>query len=224
MAITDWPIHERPREKLLESGPQSLSDSELLAIFLRTGCAGKSAVDLARDLLINFGGLRELLEANIKEFCNAHGLGPAKYVQLQAVLEMSRRHLSQSLKKQIHFDSSKHVKNYLTSEIAHLKHEVFVVLFLNSQHALIKKETMFRGTVDSAAVYPREIVKTALEHNASAVILAHNHPSGVCEPSQSDRAITRKIQAALDIVDIRTLDHLIVADRDVLSFAETGLI
>lgn len=224
MAIKDWPANERPREKLINRGSHALSDAELLAIFLRTGCAGKSAVDLARDLLINFGSLRALLEADIKQFCNAHGLGPAKFVQLQAVLEMSRRHLGEALTKQHAFNSSSDVKNYLLTQIAHLKHEVFFVLFLDNQHALIKGLEMFRGTIDSAAVYPREIVKTALIHNAAAVVLAHNHPSGVSEPSDCDKAITIKIKHALDLVDIRTLDHLIVADREVLSFAEHGLL
>lgn len=223
MAITDWPADERPREKLLNQGPSSLSDAELLAIFLRTGCAGKSAVDLARDLLTNFGSLRQLLEANAKSFCSAHGLGPAKYVQLQAVLEMSRRHLGEALKKLQSFESSQAVKQYLTSELAHLQHEVFVVLFLDAQHTLITSEQMFRGTIDGAAVYPREIVRAALDKNAAAVILAHNHPSGICEPSLSDKSITQKIKAALSLIDVRTLDHLIVGDRNVLSFAEQGL-
>lgn len=174
MAITDWPQSERPREKLLLRGSAALSDAELLAIFLRTGCAGKSAVDLARDLLSTFGGLRQLLEASETEFCLAHGLGPAKYVQLQAVLEMSRRHLSETLTRTSAFDSSRAVKQYLSSQLRHKSSEVFAVLFLDSQHRMLSFDELFHGTIDAASVYPREIVKAALKYNAAAVILSHN--------------------------------------------------
>ncbi len=224
MAITDWPTDERPREKLLARGAQMLSDAELLAIFLRTGCKGKSAVDLARDLLLRFGGLRQLLESSHDNFCQAHGLGTAKYAQLQAVLEMSRRHLAASLGTRQSLTSSTAVKDYLRSMLRHRQSEVFVGLFLDSQHQLIACDELFQGTIDGASVYPREVVKHALRHNAAAIIFAHNHPSGIAEPSDADRAITHRLKEALNLVDIRTLDHLIVGDNSVVSFAERGLL
>ncbi len=222
MAITDWPAEERPREKLLTKGSQALTDAELLAIFLRTGCNGKSAVDLARELLQHFGNLRSLLHASQREFCKALGLGNAKYAQLQAVLEMSRRHLAEQLQREQQFTSSASVKNYLRAQLRDRKAEVFAVLFLDSQHRLIAFEELFQGTIDGAAVYPREVVKRALSHNAAAVILAHNHPSGIAEPSSSDHAITKQLKEALQLIDIRTLDHFIVGDSEVLSFADRG--
>ncbi|WP_185233552.1 RadC family protein [Teredinibacter franksiae] len=222
MAITDWPAQERPREKLLQKGPNSLSDAELLAIFLRTGCAGKSAVDLARELLSHFGGLRTLLDASQEEFCQALGLGSAKYAQLQAVLEMSRRHLGEQLQRETQFSSSKSVKQYLLAQLRDRPSEVFAALFLDTQHRLIAFEELFQGTIDGAAVYPREVVKKALSHNAAAIILAHNHPSGIAEPSSADHNITKRLTDALKLVDIRTLDHLIVGDGNVVSFADNG--
>jgi len=224
MAISDWPINERPREKLLNRGADSLSDAELLAIFIRTGCAGKSAVDLARDLLSHFGGLRPLLSASQKDFCKALGLGKAKYAQLQATLEMSRRHLAESLQKDVYFTSSGAVKSYLSAQLRDKSSEVFAALFLDSQHRMIAFEELFQGTIDGAAVYPREVVKRALSHNAAAIILAHNHPSGVAEPSRADHDITQRLKEALQLVDIRTLDHFIVGDGNVLSFADEGWI
>lgn len=224
MAITDWPADERPREKLLTRGAPMLSDAELLAIFLRTGCKGKSAVDLARELLQRFGGLRQLLESSHDHFCEAHGLGTAKYVQLQAVLEMSRRHLASSLGVRKTLSSSSTVKDYLRSMLRHRQSEVFVGLFLDSQHQLIACDELFQGTIDGASVYPREVVKHALRHNAAAMIFAHNHPSGIAEPSDADRAITLRLKEALNLVDIRTLDHLVVGDDNVVSFAERGLL
>ncbi|GAA6135420.1 DNA repair protein RadC [Oceaniserpentilla sp. 4NH20-0058] len=224
MAITDWPVDERPREKLLNKGPSSLSDAELLAIFLRTGISGMSAVDLARHLLTRFNGLRPLLEASQEEFCEHLGLGPAKYAQLQAVLEMGQRHLQQTLAKPDAFTEPNHVRHFLTSRLRHLPHEVFACLFLDNQHRLITYEELFRGTIDGASVYPREVVKKVLSHNAAAVILAHNHPSGVTDPSPSDERITAKLQQALQLVDVRVLDHFIVGDNDVFSMAEHGLI
>lgn len=224
MAITDWPAAERPREKLLTSGPQTLSDAELLAIFLRTGCVGKSAVDLARDLLNQFNGLRQLLEADKSTFCRAHGLGDAKYAQLQAVLEMSRRHLAQSLEHRELFAGADEVKQYLLARLRHCQREVFGVLFLDSQHRLIKYEELFQGTVNSAHIYPREVIKAVLKHNAAAIILAHNHPSGVAKPSQADRQITQDISQILKALDVRVLDHMIVGDAEVSSFAEMGWI
>lgn len=224
MAITDWPADERPREKLLARGAPMLSDAELLAIFLRTGCKGKSAVDLARELLQRFGGLRQLLESSHDHFCEAHGLGTAKYAQLQAVLEMSRRHLAANLGVRKTLSSSTVVKDYLRSMLRHRQSEVFVGLFLDSQHQLIACDELFQGTIDGASVYPREVVKHALRHNAAAMIFAHNHPSGIAEPSDADRAITLRLKEALNLVDIRTLDHLVVGDDNVVSFAERGLL
>ena len=224
MAITDWPVDERPREKLLIKGPAALSDAELLAIFLRTGITGMTAVDLSRHLLTRFNGLRPLLEASQAEFCEHLGLGPAKFAQLQAVLEMGRRHLQQTLDKPDGFTNPDAVRHYLTSRLRHVPHEVFACLFLDNQHRLITYEELFRGTIDGASVYPREVVKKVLLHNAAAVIFAHNHPSGVAEPSDSDERITRKLQQALQLVDVRVLDHFIVGDNDVLSMAERGLL
>ncbi len=224
MAITDWPADERPREKLLHRGAHTLSDAELLAIFLRTGVTGISAVDLARQLLTHFGGLRALLEADQKQFCKQHGLGPAKYAQLQAVLEMSHRHLKSSLSRGISLTDAGDTKRYLQQRLRHYPYEVFACLFLDTKHRLIAFDELFNGTIDGASVYPREVVKQALSHNASAVIFSHNHPSGIAEPSQADRQITQRLKAALELVDIRVLDHIIIGDSESLSFAERGLL
>jgi len=222
MAIKDWPADERPREKLLQSGAATLSDAELLAIFLRTGVTGISAVDLARKLLADFGGLRALLEADHKTFCQQHGLGTAKFVQLQAVLEMSRRHLESTLSRGNAFTDAATTRLYLQRQLRHFDHEVFACLFLDTRHRLISFEPLFRGTIDGASVYPREVVKQALKHNAAAVIFAHNHPSGVAEPSQADIQITRRLRSALELVDIRVLDHIIVGDAETYSLAQQG--
>ncbi|MGL6158996.1 RadC family protein [Microbulbifer sp.] len=224
MAITDWPAAERPREKLLERGPEALSDAELLAIFLRTGIPGLSAVDLARQLLVDFGGLRPLLEADKREFCRGKGLGDAKYVQLQAVLEMARRHLAESLQRADALRSPDAVRNYLTAQLRHRRREVFCCLYLDSQHRVIAFEELFEGTLNAASVYPREVVQAALHKGAAAVILAHNHPSGVSEPSQADIWITERLSQALELMDIKVLDHMIVGEGAALSFAEQGLI
>lgn len=224
MAIRDWPEGERPREKLLDLGASALSDAELLAIFLRTGVAGKSAVDLARELLHRFGGLRPLLESTTEQFCSAHGLGPAKYAQLQAVLEMGRRHLASTLNKTSALESPAAVRDYLTARLRHQTREVFACLFLDNRHRVIKFESLFFGTIDAASVYPREVVRKALMHNSAAVILAHNHPSGIAEPSRADRQITDRLVQALATVDIRVLDHMVVGDGEVVSFAERGFI
>ena len=224
MPITDWPADERPREKLLAQGAVALSDAELLAIFLRTGIKGKSAVDLARDLLSRFGGLRPLLKAGQAEFCEAKGLGEAKYVQLQAVLEIARRHLAEALPER---DALKHpndVREYLCARLRDLPYESFVALFLDSQHRVIVCEELARGTIDGASVYAREVVKAALRHNAAAVIFAHNHPSGFAEPSSADRTLTAKLMTALTAVDIRVLDHFVIGEGAPVSFAERGLI
>lgn len=222
MAIKDWPADDRPREKLLLSGAKALSDAELLAIFLRTGVKGFSAVDLARKLIHEFGSLRRLLEADQQEFCQGHGLGQAKYVQLQAVLEMGRRHLESSLKHGDVFTDADTTMRYIKQRLRAYPHEVFACLYLDNQHRFLQFDELFRGTIDGASVYPREVVKSALQHNAAAVILAHNHPSGIAEPSQADIHITKRIQSALDLVDIRVLDHIIVGDADVTSLAQLG--
>ncbi len=221
MAITDWPAAERPREKLLERGPAALSDAELLAIFLRTGVKGRSAVDVARDLLSRFGGLRPLLQAEQAAFCQAPGLGAAKYAQLQAVLEMGRRHLAATLERGEALTSPKATREFLAARLRDYPFEVFAVLFLDNRHRVIAFEELFRGTIDGASVHPREVVRRVLYHNAAAVILAHNHPSGVAEPSRSDVSITRRLIDALALVDVRLLDHLIVAD-EIVSLAERG--
>lgn len=224
MSIANWPAAERPREKLLSLGARALSDAELLAIFLRIGVTGKSAVDLARDLLQEYGGLRPLLEASQSEFCRGLGLGNAKYAQLQAVLEMGRRHLSATMKAGDLLSSPDLVRQYLSAQLRHQPREVFAVLFLDNQNRLITYEELFFGTIDGASVYPREVVRRAMAHNAAAVILAHNHPSGVAEPSQADQRITQRLQAALELIDVRVLDHMVVGDTEVVSFAERGLV
>lgn len=223
MPITDWPSEERPREKLLLRGPGALSDAELLAIFLRTGVAGKTAVDLARELLAAFGGLRPLLEAECERFCAEHGLGIAKYAQLQAVLEMGRRHLLETLARGDALSNPDDTRDYLKARLRGYAHEVFACLFLDSRHRVISLDELFHGTLDGASVHPREVVKRALAHNAAAVILAHNHPSGVAEPSESDRMITQRLKEALGLVDIRVLDHFIIGDGRAVSLAERGL-
>lgn len=221
MAISDWAEEERPREKLLLKGAEALSDAELLAIFLRTGVKGFSAVDLARNLLSESGGLSQLLSANEQQFCQSKGVGQAKYVQLQAVVEMSRRYLSERMQRGDALNSVDDVKNYLKSSLQKYPFEVFACLFLDNKHRVIKYEELFRGTIDSSTVHPREVVRRALYHNAAAVVLAHNHPSGVAEPSQSDQMITDKLKHALGLIDVRLLDHFIIGD-EVTSFAERG--
>ncbi|WP_421682692.1 DNA repair protein RadC [Stutzerimonas urumqiensis] len=223
MSIRDWPAAERPREKLLEHGAAALSDAELLAIFLRTGVAGFSAVDLARQLLNEFGSLRALLEADLARFSAHLGLGPAKFAQLQAVLEMGRRHLAERMRRDSALESPQAVRDYLTARLRHEPHELFACLFLDAKHRVLAFEVLFHGTIDGASVYPRQVVKRALAHNAAALILAHNHPSGVAEPSQADRALTLRLKDALALVDVRVLDHFVVGDGAPLSMAERGL-
>ena len=224
MSIRDWPDAERPREKLLQRGAGALSDAELLAIFLRIGIPGRSAVDLARDLLQRFGSLRQLLEADEQDFCEGPGLGPAKYVQLQAVLELGRRYLETTLQRGDALQSVADTRRYLTAKLRHEPHEVFACLFLDNRHRVLAFEELFHGTIDGASVHPRQIVKRALYHNAAALILAHNHPSGVAEPSRADEQITLRLKEALTLVDVRVLDHFIIGDGEVISFAERGLI
>jgi len=224
MAITDWPEFERPREKLLQKGAASLSDAEVLAIFLRTGVTGKSAVDLARDLLTRFGSLTQMFAASETAFCETHGMGQAKYVQLQAVLEMSRRALQEEMQCGDALNSPRAVRDYLRLLLGGRQQEVFLALFLDTQHRVIASEELFQGTLSQTSVYPREVVKRALAHNAAAVILAHNHPSGVAEPSQADQLLTAALKQALGLVDVRVLDHFVVTGGQTLSFAEKGLI
>lgn len=224
MAITDWPEDDRPREKLLAKGAHALSDAELLAIFLRTGTQGKSAVDLARELLKHFGSLTALCAAGEHELCAVPGIGRAKFVQLQAVLEMARRALKEKITHGDALNSPVAVREYLRLRLQALPHEVFVALFLDAQNRVIEIEELFRGTLTQTSVYPREVIKHALRHNAGAVIFAHNHPSGVAEPSRADETLTQALKQALALVDVRVLDHFIVAGNSVVSFAERGLI
>ncbi|MDO9212456.1 MAG: DNA repair protein RadC [Methylococcales bacterium] len=224
MAIKDWLAEDRPREKLLQRGSAALTDAELLAIFLRTGVQGKSAVDLARDLLADFGSLKALLDADQQRFCQAHGLGDAKYAQLQAVMEMAKRHFKEVLQRGNALTSPDITRAYLSAQLRGYSYEVFACLFLDNQHRVIQLDELFRGTIDGASVYPREVVKQALHHNAAAVIFAHNHPSGIAEPSTADKHITEKLKQALALFDIRVLDHFIIGDGQPYSFAEHGLL
>ncbi|CAM3725736.1 RadC family protein [Vibrio aquimaris] len=218
------PPESMPREKLIARGAQSLTDAELLAIFLRTGTKDMNVLQLADKLLKEMGSLRGLFSADRAELCQYKGLGEAKYVQLQAALEMTQRYLYEALVRGEALTSPEQTKLYLVSRLRDKTREAFYILFLDNQHRVIKGEVLFEGTIDSASVYPREVVKRALDHNAAALILAHNHPSGVAEPSQADRRITRRIGDALALVDIRVLDHFVVGDGEVVSFAERGWI
>jgi DNA repair protein RadC len=224
MPIKDWPEDERPREKLLERGPRALTDAELLAIFLRTGIPGRTAVDLARDLLAELGGLHGLFSATEQRFCETKGLGRAKYAQLRAVLEMSRRYLYEEIEGREVIASPEATRNYLKARLREFPYEVFAGLFLDNRHRVIAYEELFRGTIDGASVHPREVVRAALRLNAAAIIFAHNHPSGVAEPSQSDLRITERLKEALALVDVRVLDHLIIGEGEGTSLAERGLI
>jgi DNA repair protein RadC len=223
MSITNWPEAERPRERLVANGAQALSDAELLAIFLRVGVRGKSAVDLARELIGKFGSLHRLFSASREELTSTHGMGEAKFVQLQAILEMAKRALNEEIKQADALSNPSAVRDYLKITLARLPHEVFVAVFLTAQNRVIAVDELFRGTLTQTSVYPREIVKLALAHNAASVILAHNHPSGEATPSQADRTLTKTLAEALALVDVRVLDHFIVAPGASLSFAEQGL-
>ena len=223
MTISRWPSGEQPREKLISQGAQALSDAELLAILLRTGVAGSTAVDLARQLLVDYGSIRGILDADAVSLCSHKGLGKAKFVQLQAALEISRRHLSEGLAHADCLTSPEQARNYLRARLRDYKYEVFACLMLDNRNRVIAFREMFRGTIDGASVFPREVVKQALADNAAAVILAHNHPSGVCEPSQADIRITERLQKALGLVDIRVLDHVIIGD-EINCLSERGLI
>lgn len=224
MSIKDLPHDARPREKLLARGPQALADAELLALLLRTGLAGTGVLQMAQQLLAEFGGIGGLLRAPADALQRVKGIGPAKRAELQAVLEIARRALVAELARQPVFDAPDAVRQYLRLQLAHLAHEVFAVLFLDHQHRLLAMEELFRGTLSQTSVYPREVVKRALALNAGAVILAHNHPSGLAEPSRADEVLTQSLKSALALVDVRVLDHLVVGHHDVVSFAERGLI
>lgn len=224
MSINTWRPEERPREKLLQKGSAALSDAELLAIFLRTGVKGCSAVDLARKVLQQFNSLRNLFAASETEFCKILGLGVAKYAQLQAVLELSTRALTENLQKKNVFANTTQTKNYVLSKLGHYQREVFACLFLDNQHRLIAYEELFYGTINYSNIHPREIVKRALHYNAQALVLAHNHPSGVATPSQADLSATQQLLKILKVIDVEILDHLLVAGNRVLSFVEAGLI
>lgn len=224
MAITDWPAAERPREKLIELGAQALSDAELLAIFLRVGVVGKSAVDLARDLLHQFGSLNAIFAASEHDLSQVHGIGSSKYVQLQAIFEMSRRALNEQLQQGDVFQSPQQVRDYLVLKLGSLTREVFLVMFLNAQNYLLATEELFSGTLMQTSVYPREVIKRALHHNAASVILAHNHPSGLAAQSSADEILTKQLQQALALMDVRVLDHFIVAGNQTMSFVERGLL
>jgi DNA repair protein RadC len=224
MAIIDWPVDDRPREKLLSKGPGSLSDAELLAIFLRTGTKGQSAVDLARSLLNRFGSLAGLLAAGRDAFCAVPGLGSAKYAQLQAATELVRRALAAQMKSGINLSSPEAVRDFLRLSIQDRQVEIFLGLFLDAQNRVIAVEELFSGTLTQTSVFPREVVRTALHHNAAAVIFAHNHPSGVAEPSRADETLTQALKQALALIDVRVLDHFVVGRGATLSFAERGLL
>jgi DNA repair protein RadC len=222
--IKHWPRGERPRERLIERGAQALSDAELLAVVLGSGTSGLSSLELARDLLGEFGSLRRLLTAGVQPLLAQRGLGPARYATLMAALELSRRHYCEALRAGPAMNAPAATRQFLTAQLRDRPYEVFCCLHLDNRHRLIHFEEVFRGTIDGASVHPREVVRQALRYNAAALIFAHNHPSGVAEASQADELITRRLRDALALVDIRVLDHLIVGDNSCLSFAERGLL
>lgn len=224
MSIAKWHESERPREKLLLKGADSLSDAELIAIFLRTGIRGTNAVALAQQLITHFGSLQSLFSADLEQLQQVKGMGQAKYVQFQATLELSKRYFSEQMHRETTLDSPNAVKTYLHRLLRDEAYEQFVLVHLDNQHRVIKSETLFKGTIDSAAVYPRVVVDSVIKNRAAAVIFAHNHPSGVSEPSRSDIVLTERLKDALALIDVRTLDHFIVGRTDVVSFAERGLI
>ena len=222
MSIGHCPVAERPRGKLLRHGSAALSDAELLAILLRTGVNGKTAVELAIDLLAVAGSLRELLEHNQRGICSVHGVGYAKFATLQASIELGRRYFESRLQRRNVVKNPDETKAFLAARLRHYPYEVFACLFLDNRHRIIRFEELFRGTIDGATVHLREILKRALELNAAALIAAHNHPSGIAEPSRADRNITRRLQQAAELIDVRVLDHVVIGDGEVVSFAERG--
>jgi len=224
MSLKGLPPDARPREKLLQRGPAALSDAELLALLLRTGLQGKNVVQLAQELVDRFGGIAGLLHSGPEALTQVKGLGPAKRAELLAVVELARRALAQELRQRPLFDSPRAVADYLQLHLGHKPHEVFAVLFLDSQHRLLALEELFRGTLAQTSVYPREVALRALHHHAAAVVLAHNHPSGVAEPSRADEQLTRTLKAALALIDVRVLDHVVVTAQGCRSMAEMGLV
>lgn len=225
MAIKDWSADQRPRERLLQHGAEALSSAELLAIFLRVGVSGKSAVDLARDVLAHFDdSVTRMASASLGELCRVKGMGTAKAVQLKASFELARRALCEQLKERDALSSPQAVRDWLKLRLSGLAHEVFMVLLLDAQNRLLQAVELFRGTLTQTSVYPREVVKLALAHNAAAVILAHNHPSGVAEPSRADDFLTQSLKQSLALVDVRVLDHVIIGSGATCSFAERGIL
>jgi DNA repair protein RadC len=224
LPIREWPKCERPREKLVDRGAQALSDAELLAVLLRSGTRGRNAIELAQAHIVAFGSLRELLTAKFSEWAGKQGVGIARYAALQAALELARRHLRESLKHGSTLAAPDATRRFLLAQLRDRPYEVFCCLYLDSRHRLIAFEELFRGTTDSAHVYTKEVMRQALVHNASALILAHNHPSGVMEPSSADEHITKRLRDALALMEVRVLDHLIVGDGSCYSFAEHGLL
>jgi DNA repair protein RadC len=224
MAITDWLAEERPRERLLAKGAESLSDAELIAIFLRTGMKGRSALDIARELLARFGSVSALFAADARALRDMAGLGDAKCAQLAAVMEVARRALRETMSRGNALSSPRTVRDFLRLKLQDRPHEVFVAVFLDAQNRVLAVEELFRGTLTQTSVYPREVVKRALHFNAAALIFAHNHPSGVAEPSRSDEALTQALKQALALVDVKVLDHFVIGGGAAMSFAERGLL
>jgi len=224
MSIKNWPDQQKPREKLLASGAHSLSDAELLAIFLRTGLSGCSAVELAAGMLEQLGGLRPLFNGNEKQLTGIRGIGPAKFAQLSAITELNRRYLREQLVRKAALSDPESTRDYLISLLRDRQREIFLALYLDNRHRVICHEELFQGTIDGAAVYPRVVAERALSHNAAAIIVAHNHPSGVSEPSSADEAITRRLRDALALLDIRLLDHFVIGDGRPVSLAERGIL
>lgn len=224
MSISEWSEDSRPREKLLNAGAQSLTDAELLAIFLRVGVKGMNVIELAESMLAQFGSLNLLFNAHFDELSTVKGIGVAKYVQMQAVLEMSKRYLLESATDSCLLDSPQSVRHYLHHLLKNEPYEQFILVHLDNQHKVIEAEVLFKGTIDSAAVYPRVVLDSIIKHKSAAVIFAHNHPSGICEPSQADISLTKRLKEVLNLIDVRTLDHFVVGYDEVVSFAERGLI
>lgn len=222
MAIHHWPEDQRPRERLIKNGAQALSNPELLAVFLRTGTKGKNAIELGRDMVVHFGSLGQLFSASLSHFATIDGMGPAKFAQLQAVMELSRRAIAEQLEQGVNLNSPQAVRSYLQMMLSNKPYEAFAVIFLDVRNRLIESRELFRGSLTQSSVYPREVVKAALERNAASVILAHNHPSGEVAPSAADHVLTRTLKQSLELVDIQVLDHFIVAGSLIHSFAEHG--
>jgi len=224
LTIRDWPKSERPRERLQELGATALSDAELLAILLRTGVQGRSAVDVARSLISDFGSLRELLSADMNQWTGKVGVGPARYATVMAALELARRLYKEPLRLSSPLTTPDMTRRFLIAQLRDRRYEVFCCLFLDNRHRLVAFEEIFRGTIDGASVHPREVIRQTLLHNAASLIVAHNHPSGVVEPSQADEQVTRRLRDALALVDVRLLDHFIVGEGRCFSFSEHGMI